>query len=79
MHVLNILATLALATTAYASPAKEAVSPQSAEPLSIAAVGCAQQGTPSRPAMCWKPNCPSNRRSVFWDFGCPDGTWKCCI
>ncbi|KAJ6784392.1 hypothetical protein PWT90_05072 [Aphanocladium album] len=75
MHALNILVIFAMATTGYASPAEA----QSAEPVGIAAVGCYQQGTPSRPAMCWKPKCPSNRRSVFWDFGCPDGSWKCCI
>ncbi|CAI6085957.1 unnamed protein product [Clonostachys chloroleuca] len=78
MHALKILATLALAATAYASTT-EANSPESEEPLGIARVGCKQQGTPSRPAMCHKPKCPSNRRSVLWDYGCPDGSWKCCI
>ncbi|GFF74863.1 hypothetical protein IFM47457_11348 [Aspergillus lentulus] len=62
------------------SLAAESVVPvEAVEPLEARAVGCYQQGTPSRPAMCWKPKCPSNRRSVFWDFGCPDGSWKCCI
>lgn len=42
------------------------------------AIGCYEQGTPRRPAQCWRPNCPAGTRSVFYDFGCPDG-YKCCI
>ncbi|KAF8983568.1 hypothetical protein BDQ17DRAFT_1252995 [Cyathus striatus] len=42
-------------------------------------IGCDQQGTPHKPAECAKPNCPSGYRSVFWDYGCPDHSWKCCI
>ncbi|KAJ6009655.1 hypothetical protein N7499_004947 [Penicillium canescens] len=59
----------------------EAVEPliERSEAIQARDIGCYQQGTSSRPAMCYKPNCPSNRRSVFWDFGCPSGAWKCCI
>ncbi|KAJ4147194.1 hypothetical protein LMH87_001734 [Akanthomyces muscarius] len=77
MHAFKVFATFALAATAYASPAE--ASHESEEPLAIARVGCKQQGTPSRPAMCHKPRCPSNRKSVFWDYGCRDGSWTCCI
>ncbi|KAJ5143717.1 uncharacterized protein N7515_002504 [Penicillium bovifimosum] len=75
-------AILGLATqqTLAAAVESESVVPlESAEVIQARALGCYQQGTPSRPAMCHKPKCPSNRRSVFWDFGCPDGSWKCCI
>ncbi|KAM3462402.1 hypothetical protein MY5147_005749 [Beauveria neobassiana] len=78
MQPLNFLATFALIATAFASP-EEGAALQSSEPIDAQRIGCAQQGTPRRPAMCWKPNCPSNRRSVYWDFGCPDRSWKCCI
>ncbi len=60
-------------------PLEAAVPVEAAAPLMERAIGCAQQGTPRKPAVCYKPNCPSNYRSVFWDFGCPDGSWKCCI
>jgi hypothetical protein len=56
------------------APAKEA-----AEAKVAADIGCYQQGTPRKPAVCAKPNCPGGYRSVFWDWGCPDGSWKCCI
>ncbi|KAJ5471567.1 hypothetical protein N7530_008924 [Penicillium desertorum] len=66
--------TLALETVEVVEPLIER-----SEIIQARAVGCYQQGTSSKPAMCYKGNCPSNRRSVFWDFGCPSGAWKCCI
>ncbi|KXT15231.1 hypothetical protein AC579_1369 [Pseudocercospora musae] len=53
-----------------------------AEPIGPATkdLGCLEQGNPDKQApLCAQPNCPSGYRSVFWDFGCPDGMWKCCI
>lgn len=57
----------------------EATPGEAIAPVEKRDIGCAQQGTPSKPAICARPNCPSGYRSVFWDFGCPDGSWKCCI
>ncbi|KAM0670238.1 hypothetical protein ACQRIU_000633 [Beauveria bassiana] len=78
MQPLNLLATFALIATAFASP-DEGAGLQSSEPVHDHRIGCAQQGRPGRPAICYKPDCPRNRRSVYWDFGCPNSHWKCCI
>ncbi|KAJ5104993.1 hypothetical protein NUU61_002340 [Penicillium alfredii] len=74
-----ILGLAAQQTLALESGLESEVPTQQSEALEARAVGCYQQGTKSKPAMCYKPNCPSDRRSVFWDFGCRDGSWKCCI
>ncbi|KAK8143736.1 hypothetical protein G3M48_006824 [Beauveria asiatica] len=82
MQPLNLLATFAphrrLFATAFAAP-DEGAGLQSSEPVDFHRIGCAQQGRPGRPAVCYKPNCPRDRKSVHWDFGCPDHSWKCCI
>ncbi|KAI5356634.1 hypothetical protein Slin14017_G129170 [Septoria linicola] len=41
-------------------------------------LGFFQQGNSQTP-LCARPDCPDGYRKVFWDFGCPDGKWKCCI
>ncbi|CEJ80335.1 hypothetical protein VHEMI00524 [[Torrubiella] hemipterigena] len=76
MQITDILAALALAATISAAPA-ESAEIESAAPAQ--GVGCYQQGTPRKPAICAIPNCPGGYRPVFWDFGCPDDSWKCCV
>lgn len=78
----TIFLAAALITSITATPTSESVAPIPAlndASKASSEVGCYQQGTPRKPAICAKPNCPGGYRSVFWDFGCPDGTWKCCI
>ncbi|KAJ5176612.1 uncharacterized protein N7482_002489 [Penicillium canariense] len=75
----------AVAVAVLGLAAQQTMALESAEPVQRAApvekrdVGCYQQGTSSKPAMCYTPGCPSGTRSVFWDFGCPSSSWKCCI
>ncbi|KAL1971425.1 hypothetical protein VTN31DRAFT_2357 [Thermomyces dupontii] len=73
------VALLGLAAQQTLAAPSEATPGEAIAPVEKRDIGCAQQGTPSKPAICARPNCPSGYRSVFWDFGCPDGSWKCCI
>ncbi|KAL1993912.1 hypothetical protein VTN49DRAFT_2581 [Thermomyces lanuginosus] len=79
MKFFTTIAVALLGLAAQQAIAAPAETVETVAPVEERAIGCAQQGTPSKPAICAKPNCPSGYRSVFWDFGCPDGSWKCCI
>lgn len=77
-----------LATSTLALPATDADSHLAASApegeLTAQAVWCGDLGTPRKPALCvYGPypsgSCPSGYRSVFWDEGCPNGKWRCCI
>lgn len=51
---------------------------EAVKPFEKRDIGCAEQGNAGEPGYCYYPSCPSDYRSVFYDFGCPDG-YKCCI
>ncbi|KXN83770.1 hypothetical protein AN958_01097 [Leucoagaricus sp. SymC.cos] len=42
-----------------------------------AAISCQDEGN-ARGSICVFGDCPDGWRSVFYDYGCPDGA-KCCI